>query len=303
MQEAEAHSIPYLPTPEADGASALAHAKHGDIALTADRKELKFLVSREQLSILAPCLDTHLERYKFKGKGSTQLPGADFWTTTVYFDTDSHQLYWSAVSGKENTKIRAREYYTLHPALTELATSPEQLVRYSQQVWVEVKTRKLSQVKKYRVVIPKQDLRDFMLNPMFSEELVRLQPGFAATPDAARAEVAAVVAECRKYESLLPKLVVNYQRVSWQDLVGSARLTLDRCVSFYRPDGDLWDRQTALERSTLGVATKQLATYILEAKILSRDLPAWLRAALDDAKLIPCEISKFTAGMSATYDG
>ena len=300
MNETVLHSTPYLPRSEAADSNEVA-PNTGDRALTANRRELKYCVPPRRLTELTPALDSHLERYRFTGAGATRLPGANFWSTTIYFDTSDQQLYRQILTGNRQTKIRAREYYTFHPALTEIATSPEQLVRYGSNVWLEVKTRDQSRVRKHRMVIPKQDLHKFMLSPCATEELLAIQPGYEQDEVSASSQVAAVVAQCKKYVPLLPQLVVNYQRMSWQDKSGSLRLTLDRRVSFFEPQPDLWTRKTALERSSLGEAREDFLQYILEVKTLGSELPSWLTKALQGVELEASEMSKFATGMDALY--
>ena len=110
-----------------------------DAAITAERVETKYLVSPSELSALTRQIGAKLEPHRFTGESANRLPGAQHFVTTIYFDT-ARLTYFSAAKSSQhsNLKIRAKEYYDLHPALAELATDPEQILRYQPWLWFEL---------------------------------------------------------------------------------------------------------------------------------------------------------------------
>src|SRR5688500_190901 len=93
-------------------------AAEADARLTADRDEVKYLVGREHAQELAVALGRHLPSHRFTGEGANPLPRPRHFVTTVYFDTASrHQFQAAHADGEHNLKMRAKEYYDLHPSL------------------------------------------------------------------------------------------------------------------------------------------------------------------------------------------
>src|SRR5689334_1696701 len=225
--------------------------------MTADRSEVKYVLSPKAAAVFTNRVAESMIAHRFSGPGSTILPGGVDFTTTVYFDTSARDLFRAAASHRSHLKLRAREYYTLHLSLTELATDSRQLVRYVPVVWFELKYKEGSHVQKRRIGVPKRDVPSFLVNGSVTSEMLDLvRPAYGE--DAARvlAEVASV---CRQYETQLETdCVVNYRRSAWQDEAGTLRVTIDRGVRFFAPPSDLWTRDFALVRETLGDAVELL---------------------------------------------
>src|SRR4029079_4115722 len=113
-----------------------------DAAITAEREETKYLVSHAALPDLTRAITARLEPHRFTGEAANLLPGAEHFVTTIYFDTPSLSYFKAARQDQQrNLKIRAKEYYDLHPSLAELATDPEQILRYQPWLWFELKRR------------------------------------------------------------------------------------------------------------------------------------------------------------------
>ena len=70
------------------------------------------------------------------------------------------------------------------------------------------------------------------------------------------------------------------------------RVTIDVDVTFYAPPPDLWTRTCALLPSTLGAPRGREPRAVVEVK-RRMALPAWLEAAIDDARGEPTSFSKF----------
>src|SRR4051794_28741328 len=99
--------------------------------ITAVRDEVKYLVDQAQLSDLVTALGRALPHHRFTGAGANTLPRPRHFVTTIYFDTaDRHQFRAARDESQPSLKMRAKEYYDLHPSLAELATDPRQIVKY-----------------------------------------------------------------------------------------------------------------------------------------------------------------------------
>src|SRR5438046_10744550 len=102
-----------------------------DARMTAEREELKYLIGPEHVARFSTAMGRQLPHHRFTGEGANKLPRPRHFVTTIYFDTPSRDQYRAAQSdGEHNLKMRAKEYYDLHPALAELATDPGQIVKY-----------------------------------------------------------------------------------------------------------------------------------------------------------------------------
>ena len=102
-----------------------------------------------------------LPLHRFTGERANSLPGANHYITTVYFDTPSDRHYREALTGGRSVKVRAREYYDLHPSLAEVATSSDDIVRYDPWLWFELKRREAGCSEKRRFRLPKPDVPAF----------------------------------------------------------------------------------------------------------------------------------------------
>ena len=276
-----------------------------DRAMTADRDEIKYVVEPERVRTLLHVLSQELVAHRFSGEGANPLPDAQHYSTTVYFDTPSRTLYRAARDKPEhNAKLRAREYYDLHSSLTELATSPDQIVRYQPWLFFELKRREGARTFKHRVRLPKLAVTACFRDNDFLCSRAR---GHASTEQAdqleessaERADRAALAAFCAGLsEPLSPSCVVNYQRLAFQDGAGALRVTLDLDVSYYVPPRDLWEQQRALVRGSFGPSVARLRGCLVEVKQRAES-PAWLARALVAAQARRDSFSKFNAASEA----
>jgi len=202
-------------------------------ALTAERTERKFTIPRDRARRFAADLDARLGRHRFTGEGANRLPGAHHFTTTIYFDTPERSIYHAARGSDRNTKIRAREYYDVHPSLVQVATHPRAIVRYRPELWLEIKERRGAVTAKKRVAMAKPDV-----------------PAYVAK------------------DGLAASCLVNYRRLAWQSEADDLRVTLDVGLAFFRPPADLWTRTEALVREALGAPVHEEARAIVEVKAL-----------------------------------
>jgi VTC domain-containing protein len=276
-------------------AIAVPSTKRGDARMTAEREETKYLVSPEKLDALAAELTQRLPSHRFTGEGANGLPGPHHFVTTIYFDTPSRLLFRTAVKDFEhNVKIRAKEYYDLHPSLAELATDPTQIVRYQRWLWFELKRREGTHTSKRRFRLRKHEVPAFFTyGKRTPDSIVPPVLGDEPLPAGFDEELDEIVAFCRSLgEPLAAACLVNYRRVSWQSADADLRVTIDLGLTFYAPPADLWTREHALVRNTLGAPRGGQRHAVLEIKRHDA-LPSWLAAALDRAGVEPMPFSKF----------
>jgi hypothetical protein len=263
-----------------------------DERMTADREETKYLVPPARWELLAAELGHRLPGHRFTGEGANRLPDPHHYVTTVYFDTPSRSLFRAAAAAPDdNVKIRAKEYYDLHPSLAELATDPTQIVRYQPWVWFELKRREGTRTSKQRFRLPKRDVAQFFAEGRVTPEALELADGGEGLRD--------VVETCRSFgEPLSAVCLVNYRRLSWQSDEAELRVTFDRGLASYVPPADLWARRHALVRSTLGSAAAQEASGVLEIKRRGA-IPGWLGECLARLDVQPVPFSKFVTAFRA----
>lgn len=268
----------------------------GDVAITAEREETKYLVSAERLPALSRLIAGRLESHRFTGEAANRLPGAQHFTTTIYFDTPSFGYYTAARNNQlSNVKIRAKEYYDLHPSLAELATDPEQILRYQPWLWFELKRREGLTTSKRRFRFPKAAAATLFDEAQPPSDLPR---GGQEQSDAE-----ALIAHVRSQpERVAPSAVVNYRRLSFQNEDSTLRVTIDIGLSFFRVPADLFRRTRPLSRSELGAPAGVEPRAVVEVKRRSA-LPAWLEQALGDAGAGQISYSKFVAASEAIHGG
>ncbi len=111
------------------------------LSITENRRELKFRLEKRDAGAGVSAIRQHVPQHRFDGKGGNPLPRARSFVTTVYFDTKRRDLYRAVRENEDNLKVRAREYYDLHPELLEVATRPSDLVLYSPVLGVVLKAK------------------------------------------------------------------------------------------------------------------------------------------------------------------
>jgi hypothetical protein len=257
--------------------------------VTSERRETKYLFPLELVDELVSALGEHLSLHRFSGEGSNSLPGAHHYITTIYFDTPSARHFSEATRGIRSLKVRAREYYDVHPSLAEVATSGEEIVRYQPWLWFELKRREAGHSEKRRFRLLKRDVHAFFAG---GGGVAGLDPKREARGESA-AELAAIVDYLEGLdEPLAATCLVNYRRVAWQSVDASLRVTLDLGLACYRPRADLFTRERPLERAELGKPASVLDEAVIEVKTRCAQ-PGWLGAALRRARIAPVEFSKF----------
>jgi hypothetical protein len=263
--------------------------------MTAEREEIKYLVAPDKLEALATELTRRLPPHRFTGEGANGLPSPHHYVTTIYFDTPSRALFRAAVNDFEhNVKIRAKEYYDLHPSLAELATDAKDIVRYQRWLWFELKRRDGTHTSKRRFRLRKHEVPAFFTKGTRTPDSI-LPPALGEEPLPAGfdEELQEIVDYCQSLgEPLGAACLVNYRRLSWQSADAHLRVTVDLGLTFYAPPADLFTREHALVRSTLGPSRGGQRQAVLEIKRHAA-LPNWLDVALERAGVVSMPFSKF----------
>lgn len=271
-----------------------------DERITAERRELKYLLPGDRLEGLVAELSSELPSHRFVGEGANRLPDPNHYVTTIYFDTPSRRNYRAAVGNvRTNVKFRAKEYYDLHPSLAELATDPDHIVRYQPWLWFELKAKDGNTTTKQRVRVPKRAVPSlFASGQVVAESLHAPEVGLD------RAEwkgLDAIVGYCKGLEEPLEaSCLVNYRRLSFQSADGTLRVTVDLGLSFYAAPADLWTRTRALVRDGLGPVRGELPQAVVEVKSRAAT-PGWLDRALARAGVGAVPFSKFVAASGAVH--
>lgn len=292
-------------------------------AITQNRRELKFKLPEAQAAAFAAQVSARIPKHRFQGAGANRLPRARHYVTTVYFDTAARDLYRAVRDDADALKVRAREYYDLHPELLELATDARDIVRYSPVLWIELKGKRDGRTYKRRVGIPKGDVVPFFEHGIVSPAMRELQR--TSHPPPLRAEIASefpppletpangesgdsrldVIAELsalrsRLREPLRASCLVNYRRIAFEDAAGTLRITFDQRMACFGAPQDLWSTSKPLVREAIGTPAFEESCYILEVKVRS-ELPSWLADLLEQAGAAEHVFSKFVTASEKVY--
>ncbi|MDF3065805.1 MAG: hypothetical protein K0R38_1406 [Polyangiaceae bacterium] len=272
-------------------------AAQADAAITAEREETKYLVEKRDLPALLARISAQLEAHRFTGEAANRLPGAEHFVTTIYFDTPSLRYYRAAQENQHrNLKIRAKEYYDLHPSLAELATDTAQILRYQPWLWFELKRREGSVTSKRRFRFAKAAAATLFEQRHVAGDL----PSQTAEE---RADAEAMMEYVRAQdERVAPSALVNYRRLSFQNADGTLRVTVDLGLSFFPVPADLFLRARPLSRSELGKPAGVEPRAVVEVKRRAL-LPDWLERALCQTAGAQVNYSKFVAASRALHGG
>jgi hypothetical protein len=268
-------------------------------AITRNRRELKYRLSGTLAASFVRRMSARVSMHRYRGAGENPLPRAWHYATTVYFDTEDGDLYRAAMTDPVHVKARVREYYDVHPDLTELATDARDLVQYQPVLFVEVKVRDGERSRKQRVAVPKHEVDSFFKHFEVSATLRSVQPQGSTTLDQIVTEFARLRAELGK--PLRASCVVNYRRLSWEDRNTALRVTLDRDLCVFAPPAGLWARREALTREALGTPVHEESDCVLEIKSRG-ELPEWLFALLEAHRVQSVDYSKFVMASRAVHD-
>jgi hypothetical protein len=271
-----------------------------DARMTGERDEVKYLIAPDRIKEFAAAMARYLPHHRFTGEGANTLPRPRHFVTTIYFDTPSRHQYRAArENGESNLKMRAKEYYDLHPSLAELATDPRQIVKFQSVLWLELKFKAKTKTGKRRIGIPKRDVPTFFNQGIVTPEMVRIQQASYGTES--EAVLREIADYCARYgQPMQADCLVNYRRLPWQDAEGTLRVTLDVGLEFYAPPADLWQRNYALVRETLGKPRGGERRAVLEVKARGA-LPDWMMGLLREVGAERFPFSKFEEASLAVH--
>jgi hypothetical protein len=262
-----------------------------DRRITAERDETKYLIARSDVARVVAIVGGELRPHRFEGDGANRLPAPQHFVTTVYFDTPSRAHYRGLPmsEGPGAVRVRAKEYYDVHPGLIETANKLDGIVRYQPWIWFELKRRSGVHTTKHRFRLRKRDIPLVLGDGSFETSgLSEIDKG--AFP----AEVGQIVSHCDALsEPLISDCLVNYRRLAWQDANGELRVTLDLDLGVFDAPSALWKRQKALVRASLGLPRLILTDGVLEVKGNGRQ-PRWIGELLREVDATPIPFSKFT---------
>lgn len=272
------------------------HDLSGDAAITADREETKYMVESDQRATLSRIFSEHLTVHHFRGEGDNPLPSPEHYVTTVYFDTPSRRhLTLARNSADDNVKLRAKEYYDVHPSLAELATDVSEVMHQPPWLWLELKRRTGTRSSKHRIRLERTAIPAWLSGkPAAASSQVAGNDGDAEQIRAYCASLAEPLSAC---------CLVNYRRISWQTPDSSLRVTLDSELAFYPAPRNVWFKPS-LVRNLLGAPSAREPYILIEVKRRENALPTWLDQALKATRAKPLAYSKFLqASESVEIDG
>lgn len=261
-----------------------------DAAITAQRVETTYLVATPRLPTLIGLIAAQLEAHRFVGEAGARLPGAQQLITSVYFDTPDRSYFAAARRDQHNhVKLRAKQYCELQPAPAGSNRPVERGSSCPPSLWLELKRREGLFTSKRRLQLPKAAAARLLDQP----EPALL--GSAAGDLDARALLEHLQAQS---EPLRPSVAVTYQRLAFQNAMGTVRVTIDLDLAFFRAPPDLLLGTRALLRSELGTPAGLEPRAVVEVKRVAA-LPSWLADALAATAGSPVTFSKFVAASEA----
>lgn len=218
------------------------------------RKEIKYLLSREERDALLPILKAHMEPDAFAHSSISNL----------YYDTpDFRMVRRSLEKPMYKEKLRLRSYGTPKDTST---------------VFPEIKKKAMGIVYKRRISLPYQKAISFLSGQQIASENI-----FDGTTRQIFHELDWMLAS---YENLAPRVFLSYERDSYKGISDpSLRLTLDQDILF-RTD------RLDLREGAFGEAILLPDQTLMEVKI-SNAAPLWLAQALSEIGIFPVSFSKY----------
>ena len=252
------------------------------------RKEIKYLLSREERDALLPILKAYMEPDAFAHSSISNL----------YYDTpDFRMVRRSLEKPMYKEKLRLRSYGTPKDTST---------------VFPEIKKKAMGIVYKRRISLPYQKAVSFLSGQQIAsgthdtppEHLDRTHEDSHNAPDSKFDGTTQQIASTdmcdgttrqilheldwmlASYENLSPRVFLSYERDSYKGVSDpSLRLTLDQDILF-RTD------RLDLREGAFGEAILLPDQTLMEVKI-SNAAPLWLAQALSEIEIFPVSFSKY----------
>ena len=231
------------------------------------RKEIKYLLSREERDALLPILKAYMEPDAFAHSSISNL----------YYDTpDFRMVRRSLEKPMYKEKLRLRSYGT-----------PENI----STVFPEIKKKAMGIVYKRRISLPYQEAVSFLSGQQIaSADTCDGTTRQIASTDMCDGTTRQIFHELdwmlASYEDLAPRVFLSYERDSYKGILDSSlRLTLDQDILF-RTD------RLDLREGAFGEAILLPDQTLMEVKI-SNAAPLWLAQALSEIGIFPVSFSKY----------
>ena len=231
------------------------------------RKEIKYLLSREERNALLPILKAYMEPDAFAHSSISNL----------YYDTpDFRMVRRSLEKPMYKEKLRLRSYGT-----------PENI----STVFPEIKKKAMGIVYKRRISLPYQEAVSFLSGQQIaSADTCDGTTQQIASTDMYDGTTRQIFHELNwmlaSYEDLAPRVFLSYERDSYKGILDpSLRLTLDQDILF-RTD------RLDLREGVFGEAILLPDQTLMEVKI-SNAAPLWLAQALSEIGIFPVSFSKY----------
>lgn len=231
------------------------------------RKEIKYLLSREERNALLPILEVHMEPDAFAHSSISNL----------YYDTpDFRMVRRSLEKPMYKEKLRLRSYGT-----------PENI----STVFPEIKKKAMGIVYKRRISLPYQEAVSFLSGQQIAsadtcDGTTRQIPSTDIFDGTTRQIFHELDWMLASYEDLAPRVFLSYERDSYKGISDpSLRLTLDQDILF-RTD------RLDLREGASGEAILLPDQTLMEVKI-SNAAPLWLAQALSEIGIFPVSFSKY----------
>lgn len=231
------------------------------------RKEIKYLLSREERDALLPILKAYMEPDAFAHSSISNL----------YYDTpDFRMVRRSLEKPMYKEKLRLRSYGTPKDTST---------------VFPEIKKKAMGIVYKRRISLPYQEAVSFLSGQQIASadtcdgttQQIPSTDMYDGTTQQILHELDWMLAS---YEDLAPRVFLSYERDSYKGIADpSLRLTLDQDILF-RTD------RLDLREGAFGEAILLPDQTLMEVKI-SNAAPLWLAQALSEIGIFPVSFSKY----------
>ena len=211
------------------------------------RYELKFILTKDQLVAFKSALNGHVVVDKY---GKTSI-------ASIYYDTPNYQLIRTSIEKPMfKEKIRLRSYG---------------LAKTNDTVYLELKRKTDGVVYKRRVKTDENNANHFL-----NHELDALD---------SCDQIAKELLYFRNYYKVLePKIMIIYDRTSYEELDGDIRLTIDESPRYRTYDLNL---HTSMDGNLL----LEPGSAILEIKV-QQNMPLWLANTLSENKIYKTSFSK-----------
>lgn len=231
------------------------------------RKEIKYLLSREERDALLPILKACMEPDAFAHSSISNL----------YYDTpDFRMVRRSLEKPMYKEKLRLRSYGT-----------PEN----TSTVFPEIKKKAMGIVYKRRISLPYQEAVSFLSGQQIaSTDMCNGTTQQVTSTDMCDGTTRQILHELdwmlASYKNLSPRVFLSYERDSYKGISDSSlRLTLDQDILF-RTD------RLDLREGAFGEAILLPDQTLMEVKI-SNAAPLWLAQALSEIGIFPVSFSKY----------